>query len=440
MDSDPLLDSTLINTAGSPYTFYLVGGIIISLLLVVSALVSASEIALFSLNSRQLDELRQSDEPKDEKLINLLSRPRYLLSTILILNNLVNVGIVTTSTFMMWEATGTKDNEGIAVLVLTFLVTTMIVFFGEITPKTYAYKINLPFARFISPFLGIALNVVKPMSWLLVNTSSLIEKRIQRKGYRVSVDELNQALEITTGKDTSKEEKEILKGIVNFGTISVKQIMRSRQDILAIDYELGFYELIKKVNEYGYSRMPVFKDTIDTIEGIIYIKDLLPFLNEHESFDWRGLIRPPYFVPESKKIDDLLKDFQEKRVHLAIVVDEYGGTSGLITLEDIIEEIVGEIHDEFDEKELLKYSKLDEKTYIFEAKTLITDVCEVIGFNENRFDRIRGEAESLGGLMLELFQRFPKVGDRFPLDDVTFSIVSVEQKKINKIKLELKTP
>ncbi len=409
------------------------------MLLSISALVSASEIALFSLNSKQLDELRHSSETRDEKLLNLLSKPRYLLSTILIWNNLVNVGIVTTSTFITWEATGTKDNEGITVLVLTFLVTTVIVFFGEITPKTYAYKINLPFARFISPYLTIALKIMKPVSWLLVNTSSLIEKRIQRKGYRVSVDELNHALEITSGKDTSKEEKEILKGIVNFGTISVKQIMRSRQEILAIDFELGYIELIKKVNEYGYSRMPVFKDTIDTIEGIIYIKDLLPYLNESDTFDWKSLIRPCYFIPESKKIDDLLKDFQEKRVHLAIVVDEYGGTSGLITLEDIIEEIVGEIHDEFDERELLKYSKLDERTYIFEAKTLLSDVCEVVGFMEDRFDPVRGEAESLGGLMLELFQRFPKVGDRFMLEDVTFTIVSVEQKKINKIKLELKT-
>ncbi len=439
MDPDPFIDSTLVSTAGSSYTFYILGGLIILVLLSISALVSASEIALFSLNSKQLDELRHSSETRDEKLLNLLSKPRYLLSTILIWNNLVNVGIVTTSTFITWEATGTKDNEGITVLVLTFLVTTVIVFFGEITPKTYAYKINLPFARFISPYLTIALKIMKPVSWLLVNTSSLIEKRIQRKGYRVSVDELNHALEITSGKDTSKEEKEILKGIVNFGTISVKQIMRSRQEILAIDFELGYIELIKKVNEYGYSRMPVFKDTIDTIEGIIYIKDLLPYLNESDTFDWKSLIRPCYFIPESKKIDDLLKDFQEKRVHLAIVVDEYGGTSGLITLEDIIEEIVGEIHDEFDERELLKYSKLDERTYIFEAKTLLSDVCEVVGFMEDRFDPVRGEAESLGGLMLELFQRFPKVGDRFMLEDVTFTIVSVEQKKINKIKLELKT-
>jgi putative hemolysin len=439
LDPDPFIDSTLVSTAGSSYTFYILGGLIILVLLSISALVSASEIALFSLNSKQLDELRHSSETRDEKLLNLLSKPRYLLSTILIWNNLVNVGIVTTSTFITWEATGTKDNEGITVLVLTFLVTTVIVFFGEITPKTYAYKINLPFARFISPYLTIALKIMKPVSWLLVNTSSLIEKRIQRKGYRVSVDELNHALEITSGKDTSKEEKEILKGIVNFGTISVKQIMRSRQEILAIDFELGYIELIKKVNEYGYSRMPVFKDTIDTIEGIIYIKDLLPYLNESDTFDWKSLIRPCYFIPESKKIDDLLKDFQEKRVHLAIVVDEYGGTSGLITLEDIIEEIVGEIHDEFDERELLKYSKLDERTYIFEAKTLLSDVCEVVGFMEDRFDPVRGEAESLGGLMLELFQRFPKVGDRFMLEDVTFTIVSVEQKKINKIKLELKT-
>jgi putative hemolysin len=439
LDPDPFIDSTLVSTAGSSYTFYILGGLIILVLLSISALVSASEIALFSLNSKQLDELRHSAESRDEKLLNLLSKPRYLLSTILIWNNLVNVGIVTTSTFITWEATGTKDNQGITVLVLTFLVTTLIVFFGEITPKTYAYKINLPFARVISPYLTIALKIMKPVSWLLVNTSSLIEKRIQRKGYRVSVDELNHALEITSGKDTSKEEKEILKGIVNFGTISVKQIMRSRQEILAIDFELGYIELIKKVNEYGYSRMPVFKDTIDTIEGIIYIKDLLPYLNESDTFDWKSLIRPCYFIPESKKIDDLLKDFQEKRVHLAIVVDEYGGTSGLITLEDIIEEIVGEIHDEFDERELLKYSKLDERTYIFEAKTLLSDVCEVVGFMEDRFDPVRGEAESLGGLMLELFQRFPKVGDRFMLEDVTFTIVSVEQKKINKIKLELKT-
>lgn len=417
---------------------YLLSALAAFLLLGISALVSASEVALFSLSAQQVDSLEEAPEGSaDKTLMHLLKTPRYVLSTILILNNLVNVALVTLSTFVMWDVLGTRDSSGLAVVFLTFITTSAIVFFGEITPKTVAYKNNLALARKAAIPLKYLIAVFKPLSWALVSSSRIIENRIERKSYRITVDELNEALEITTGKETSQEEKSILKGIVNFGTISAKQIMRSRQDIAAVDIELTFDELIKSVQDHGYSRIPVYRETIDKIEGVLYIKDIVPHIHQDNLFDWHSIIRQGYFIPESKKIDDLLRDFQEKRVHLAIVVDEYGGTSGIITMEDIIEEIVGDINDEFDEKENIKYVRIDDRTYVFEAKILLSDVCEILNKDEAVFDSIRGEAESLGGLVLELAQKLPKVGEKYSSDLFAFTVVAADDKKLNRIKIEL---
>lgn len=412
--------------------------IILILLLVTSALVSGSEVAFFSLSANDINECKESDKPNDRKILLLVTQPKLLLATILILNNFVNVAIVTLATFVTWEITGSRTTEGSVVAILTAVVSLSIIFFGEVLPKVYATQNNLRLARVTVGVLKGAEKILRPLSYLLMSMSGIIENRFQKKGYDISVEELHQALEITTkGEETSEEEKDILKGIVNFGTLTVKQIMKSRMDITAFDIEMDFHELMDKVNKSGYSRVPVFKETIDNIEGLLYVKDLLPYINEEEYFQWQKLLRQGFFVPETKKIDSLLKDFQEKRVHMAIVVDEYGGTSGLITLEDIIEEIVGEINDEFDEDEI-HYNKLDENTYIFEGKTSLNDFCKVVDANPNVFEKIKGESESLGGLLLEISNKLPNAGEKIVFDRFVFTVVSVDQRRIKRIRVFIK--
>jgi putative hemolysin len=282
--------------------------------------------------------------------------------------------------------------------------------------------------------------LLSPVSWLLMTLSNLIEKRIQRKGYNVSVDELNQALEITAEGEATEEEKGILKGIVNFGTLSVKQVMKSRVDITAFDMEIDFHELMDQINKTGFSRIPIYNETIDKLEGILYIKDILPHIHESETFPWQEKLRPVYFVPESKKIDDLFRDFQEKQVHMAIVVDEYGGTEGLITMEDIIEEIVGEINDEFDEENEVNYRKIDSNTFIFEGKTSLNDFCKIIQVEGTVFDEIKGESESLGGLLLELNEKLPNAGEKIRFQNFLFTIVAVDNKRIKRVRVLMDSP
>ena len=332
-------------------------------------MISASEVSFFSLKSEHLDDCRNSNQASDKNVIVLLKKPRLLLATILICHDFVNVGVVTLSTFLMWEMTNTRKPAEMIVGIVTFIVTFALTFFSEIVPKVYATQHNLSFARRVGTIWKVLTMICRPISWLLLGMSKLVERRIEKKGYSTTVEELNQALELTThNSDTTEEEKDILKGIVNFGTLTVKQVMKSRVDISALDSELNFVEMMDEVNKFGFSRIPVYKETIDTIEGILYTKDLLPYLDESENFKWQKLLRPGYFVPETKKLDSLLKDFQGKHVHMAIVVDEYGGTSGLITLEDLIEEIIGDINDEFDEVSVA-FQKIDDHTYIFEGKT-----------------------------------------------------------------------
>ncbi len=413
------------------FAFYL--GVLV-LLLVLSALISGSEVAFFSLSREDILKSRYSSNASDRSLAKLLENPKKLLATILIANNLVNVAFVTLSTFVVWQIVGTKTTGGLILVLLTAAASAAIVFFGEVVPKVYANHNNLGFAKLTTRLLTICSVLFRPISLVLMSISNVIESRIERKGYNLSVDDLHQALELTTNQETSDEEKGILKGIVNFGTLSVKQVMRSRMDITAMDVETDFHALMDKINKSGHSRIPIYSETIDKIEGILYIKDLLPHIDKGEDFKWQRLLRPGFFIPENKKVDTLLKDFQEKRVHMAIVVDEYGGTSGLITMEDVIEEIVGEINDEFDDDDIA-YNKLDEKTFIFEGRTSLNDFCKIVGQEVNIFDQVKGESESLGGLLLELHSKLPRVGEKIAFDHFVFTVVSVDNKRIKRVRV-----
>jgi len=415
--------------------FYIINILLMMFLLLMSALVSGSEVAFFSLSHEDLAKCKVSSSPKQQTILELLKNPKRLLATILILNNFINVAIVTLSTYVTWEIVGTKETEGLLVVSLTAIITFLIVFYGEIVPKVYANQNNLSFATRMSLALNFSAKIFSPLSISLMSISNIIEKRVEQKGFSVSLDELHHALEITADKDTTEEEKGILKGIVNFGTLSVRQVMRSRLDITAFDIEDDYHKLMDQINKSGFSRIPVYCDTIDKIEGILYVKDLLPYIEKEEDFEWQKLLRPGFFVPESKKVDSLLKDFQEKRVHMAIVVDEYGGTSGLITLEDVIEEIVGEINDEFDEDVDVAYNKLDDYTYIFEGRTSLNDFCKIINEEVNVFDEVKGESESLGGLLLELNSKLPRTGEKIKYKNFTFTVVAVDQKRIKRVRV-----
>jgi gliding motility-associated protein GldE len=419
-------------------SYLLLNGLAFILLLISSALVSGSEVAFFSLSNEDLESLEDSSSPNSKKVIELINSPKKLLSTILILNNLLNIGIVTLTTFVAWSIFGTNATGVLIILVQTIGVTFAIVFFGEIVPKVYANKARQEFSLIMAPSISFFSIILKPISYFLMAFSNLLEKRIEKRGYSLSVNELNQALELST-KDTTSEEKDILRGIVNFGTLTVKQVMQSRIDITAIDVEMDFHELMDRINKSGYSRIPVYEETIDTILGILYIKDLLPFIEKDEDFAWKELIRKSFFVPENKKVDTLLKDFQQKRVHMAIVVDEYGGTSGLVTLEDLIEEIIGEINDEFDDRDDFFFQEIDPRTYIFEGKVSLNDFCKRLELDIQIFDDVKGESESLGGLLLEINSKLPKNGAKIVFEEFEFTILAVDLRKIKKVKVHLKS-
>ncbi|OEK07138.1 gliding motility-associated protein GldE [Roseivirga misakiensis] len=420
-----------------PFSYWLVNSIAFVLLILASALISGSEVAFFSLDREQMKEFDKDGSASGNAIIRLLQRKRYLLATILIMNNLINIAIVTLSTFFTWSLVGTKSTEGKVIVTLSIIVTFIILFFGEVVPKNFANQHNIKFARATARVLLLLERLLRPFSFLLISVTNVIEKNVERKGHDITVDGLNQALEMTTDENTSEEEKGILKGIVNFSTLTVKQVMKSRMDITAVENDLDFHELMDKINKCGFSRIPVYKETIDKIEGILYIKDLISHIEKEEDFAWQELVRPGMFVPENKKADSLLKDFQAQRVHMAIVVDEYGGTSGLITMEDIIEEIVGEINDEFDDEDVA-YNKLDNSTYIFEGKTSLNDFCKIVGVEPVLFDEVKGESESLGGLLLEINEKLPRAGEKITFENFLFTIVAVDPRRIKRIRVLIK--
>lgn len=419
----------------STYSVYGINALILLGLLILSAMLAGSEVAFFSLSADERAACRESDSSTERKISKLLDKPQQLLATLLISINLVNITFITIATYVTELVVGEEEKEGLlATLILLVGVTFIITFFGELIPKVWAQQNNLRFARITAPLIEAATFIFQPLSSILLGISNIIEKRVERKGYTITADELNHALEITTGKDTSEQEKDILKGIVNFGSTSAKSVMRSRRDITAFDITYDFHELMDKINKSGYSRVPVYKETIDKIEGILYIKDLLPHLEKDEHFKWQDLLHQTFFIPESKKIDDLLYDFQEKRVHMAVVVNEYGETEGIVTMEDIIEEIVGDIHDESDVEDL-GYVKLNDGSFEFEGKVSLNDVCRALSLDNDYFDKAKGDSESLAGLLIELFTRLPHAGEEIEYEKYKFRISSVDTRRIKKVKV-----
>ena len=415
------------------FNLLLQGGLLL-FLLVFSAIISGSEVAFFSLSQTEIKKYAKEKNKRLTNAVNLLKSPDKLLANILIVNNLINVAIITLSAYFTWSSFG---KSAYVFFILTFVVTAVIIFCGEIIPKVYASKNKKLFIK-TSSLVLIPSNVIfKPLILMLIKISQAF-KNNKRELLESSKEELNKAMSLTIDKSTSKEEKDILKGIINFGSIKVKEIMKSRVDIVAFEIDESFEKISELINKSGYSRIPVFKETIDNIEGVLYVKDLLPHLND-KNFDWTKKIRPAFFVPENKNIDVLFKDFQEKRVHLSLVIDEYGGVSGLVTLEDIIEEIVGDIKDEFDFEEDFYYKKIDSNTFLFDGKTSLNDLCKVLNIHKDFFDASKGESESLGGLILELNSKIPSVGDKIKFDNFIFTIMSVDNKRIKRVRVFKKT-
>lgn len=408
--------------------------LILLLLLLISALISASEVAYFSLTPGQLEEL---EEKKYEKVLSLHRKPDKLLATILISNNFVNVGIVILSAYLVDSLFDFSANPLLGFLIQVVAVTFIILLFGEIIPKLYANRSSQRVAIFMASPLTFLGYVFRPLSSLLIRSTSVISKRIAKKD-SLSMDQLSKALELTNDSELS-EEKDILEGIVRFSNIYAIDIIQPRINIIAVSLEDNFNHIRQLIIEHGYSRLPVYNDNLDNIVGVLYIKDLLAHLKEDEHFKWQPLIRPAYFVPETKKVNDLLEEFQSKKVHLAIVVDEYGGTSGIVTMEDILEEIVGEINDETDEQERT-YIKIKNNAFLFEGHTLLNDFEKIVGLDSDSFKEIEGEADTLAGLILEIKGELPRKNEIIIYREHKFTIVDVDNRRIKKIKYEKQNP
>ena len=420
-------------------------GIAVSLLvlfglLVISALISGSEVAFFSLDPSSKKSLQHTKNRRAESILQLLALPKELLATILITNNLVNVGIIILSTYITSSLFYLESFPVFAFIIQVIAVTFLILLFGEVIPKVYATRHALRLAEIMTFPITFLKRILSPISFLLISSTSVIESKIKQKGHSISVDELSDALELTN--DPEIEEENLLRGIVRFGSTDVKQIMKARVDATAIDIEMKYDDLFELIRECGFSRIPVYQTNLDNVVGILYIKDLLAsidldqFSDENMDKDWRKLVRNPFFVPENKKIDDLLKEFQEKKIHLAIVVDEYGGTSGIVTLEDIIEEIVGEISDEYDDDEL-SYSKLDDCNYVFEGKTPLNDLYRIIGIKGDIFEEAKGDSDTLGGFIIELVGRIPTKNEQLNFHNLLFSIEASDKRRIKRVKITI---
>ena len=408
------------------------------LLLICSGFVSASEIAFFSLSPSDMSDIEQEKHPSDRKIQRLLKKSEYLLATILISNNFVNVSIIVLLNyfFYKWLRFEGETAELMQFLVMTVILTFLLLLFGEIIPKIYSKHYSLKFSRMAAPvFVGLS-KLFYPLSYLLVRSKG-ITKIVSHEAQSLTVDDLEQALELTDKKELA-EESSMLEGIIRFGGEMAKEVMTPRVDMVDLEVHTPFSEVMKCIQENNYSRIPVFQGTEDNIKGVLYIKDLLPHINKPATFRWQSLIRPPYFVPETKMIDDLLREFQTNKVHIAIVVDEFGGTSGIVTMEDIIEEIVGEINDETDEDER-SFVRLNQNTYLFEAKTLLTDFYKILKLDDDIFDNAVGEADTLAGLLLELKGDFPKLHERIKYQQFTFEVMELDERRIVKIKVVIST-
>lgn len=399
-----------------------------------SALVSGSEVAFFSLSPQQIKDL----DLKKKKAYNIdqfLKHPERLLGTILVGNNLFNVAFIMVSYFVIGHLFNFGDKTHVEWFFQAVIITSFLVLFGEILPKTYATKHNLRMAFVTVNLLSIIHYPTRGLVKALNKSTDIIQKRLNKKNSSMTDEDIDEAIELTVGKDETDENKNILKGIVKFGNISVKQIMQSRVDVVAVDKSLNFAELLETVTSSGYSRIPVYEESFDSVIGILYAKDLLAHLDKPENFNWIQLLRKGFYVPESKKIDDLLEEFRQKRIHMAIVVDEYGGTSGLVTLEDVVEEVIGEINDEFDEEVETSFKKIDEENFLFQGKTQLNDVCRIVGIPTDSFNDVKGDADTLAGLILEMNGTLPKSGDLISVKNFSFRIITVNNIRIVRIQL-----
>lgn len=430
MDPEPSFN--FIYTLDTDLVF---GFIAIFALLFCSALVSGAEVALFSLSQKDIDETLIEHPSKGKIIADLLEKPKKLLATLLVANNFINIGVVILFSFVGHNIFSAIVSPVLKFILEVVLVTFLILLFGEILPKVYANRNNVKFAKWVAyPLSGIDF-VLSPISLPMRKITIYLHNKLGKQKTNFSVEQLSQALELTDTEETSTDEQKILEGIVSFGNTDTKQVMSPRIDIFALEIEESFAVIYSKIIEKGFSRIPVYRDNIDQIEGILFVKDLLPHIDK-DDFDWKSLLREPFFVPENKKIDNLLKDFQTKKSHLAIVVDEYGGTSGLVSLEDIIEEIVGDISDEFDD-ENVNYSKIDDKNYLFEGKTNLKDFYRIIDVDEDLFELKKGEAETLAGFILEIIGNFPKKDQKITYKNCVFSVEAVDKKRIKQIKVTI---
>ncbi|MBL7719649.1 MAG: gliding motility-associated protein GldE [Flavipsychrobacter sp.] len=413
--------------------------IITLVLLLVTAIIAGAETAFFSLTAKDINYLKVKEQSSARQAISLLEQPKLLLATMLVANTFINIAIIITTNRLVATIFPELDKAsnmlmffGVHVVAVTFLL----VLFGEVLPKVYATQNNMRMALFAAPILKTMQGVFKPVSSMLVSSTNYIEDRLSSKSMaNISSEDFEHAIEVTMGHSATKAEVNIFKGILKFNNISVTQIMRTRMDVSGLEHDLSFAQVKKHCLDTGYSRLPVYEDSLDKIKGMVYTKDFLPYIDD-DNFDWHTLIRPAYFVHEGKLIKDLRHEFQQKRIHFAVVVDEFGGTSGIVTLEDIMEEIIGDIRDEFDEEDN-SYKKIDEYNYIFEGKTLINDVCRAIGESADIFEEVRGGSESLAGLILEISGKFPAVNQMVNFAQFEFTVLEIDKMRIQKVKLSI---
>lgn len=445
MDPDSKF-STLLNLQPEHFdtNTHLILGVLILILLLITAVIAGSEVAFFSLSAKDINAIKQKESPSYQTILHLIEKPKRLLATLLIANNFLSIGVIITTNLLFtslidlehwFPSLSAGMISALDLIIQVVLVTFFLVLFGEVLPKVYATQNNLRLCLFTAPLIKVLDKLCSPISNFLVNSTSFIEGKFATRKSEVSSEDMENAIELTVGHSATKEEVNIFKGILKFGEITAKQIMRPRLDVLGVDYHWNFEEVKKQVLETGFSRLPVYDDTLDDVKGILYSKDLLPYSDQQE-MDWHSLIRPPFFVHETKMIKPLLSEFQKKHSHMAIVVDEFGGTSGILTLEDIMEEIIGEIKDEFDEEDM-NIRKLDDHNYIFEGKTLINDVCRALAVPIDSFDEVRGESDSVAGLVLELAGKFPNQNEVFTYNEYNFTVIQLAQRRIQKIKLTI---
>ena len=413
----------------------LTGIIILIGLLTISALISGSEVALFSLEPKEIKDLKLNKKRSAGLVIKLLSEPEQLLAAILVGNNFANISIVLLTAHITNSLIDFSNTPTLGFIFNTVIITSLILLFGEIIPKVYAAHYPKILALKVSSIINVLVIITKPVNFLLINSTSFVNKRLIKYKKNLSIDEISKALQLTDHLDIS-DDKEILEGIVKFGSKGVNEIMRSRLDVTTIEIHSNFEKVLQLIKESGYSRIPVYAETLDDVRGILYIKDLLPFLNKSAAYRWQPLMRQPFFVPETKKIDDLLEDFQKSKVHMAIVVDEFGGTSGLVTLEDILEEIVGDIADEFDVEETL-FTQISQDEYLFDGRAMLNDFCKELDLENDIFDDVRGEADTLAGLILELKGEFPMLHEKLNCKNFTFEVEEVDTRRIIKIRVKI---